>query len=58
MQPILNFLETMVDKYIAHIPDEKKKQYRDDAIEAGRVLVEAAAAGAMRGAVEGAKSHA
>lgn len=56
MKPILNFLESLVDKYIVHIPEDKKKQYREDAIEAAKALVEAGAKGAAAGVVEGAKN--
>lgn len=49
MKPIISFLDSIVDKYIGHIPEEKKKQFRDDAIDAAKALVEAAVKGAAEG---------
>lgn len=56
MTPILNLFADFFDKYIVHIPEDQKDQFRKDAAAAGEAILKAApgiAEAGAKGAAEG-----
>ena len=53
MEPIINYITSLIDKYIVHIPSDQQETFKKDFQILAATLAESAAKGAIEGVKNG-----